>query len=109
MKEILSKQKVKIAAHSKVRDYIKTLDIEELNQQFCGCDGGCMSSGAESVLETLTILMKYWFPKRKFLNISESHRLFSFLKEYSPDLYGQLDYTKRTLFLRVTGDNFRAA
>ena len=111
VKEILSKQKVEISAHSKVRDYIKTLDIGELNQQFCGCDGGCMSSGAELVLETLTILMKspHWFPKMKFLNISESHRLLSFLKEYSPNLYGHLDCTKMTLFLRVTGDNFRAA
>ena len=51
----------------------------------------------------------HWFPKMKFLNISKSHRLFSFLKKYSPDLYGHLDSTKRTLFLRVTGDNFRAA
>ena len=39
VKEILSKQNVEIAVHSKVRDYIKTLDIGELSQQFCGC--GC--------------------------------------------------------------------
>ena len=111
VKEILSIQKVQIAPHSKVREYIKTLDVGELNQHFCGCDRECMSCSAKSVVETLTILIKssHWFSKMIFMNISVSHRLFVFLKEYSPDLYGNLDPMKRTLFLRVTGDNFRAA
>ena len=41
--EILSKQKVQIAPHSKVREYIKILDVGELSQHFCGCDRECMS------------------------------------------------------------------
>ena len=39
----------------------------------------------------------------------QQEHLFTFLKEKDPTLYSNLHPAKKTIFLRCTGDNFRAA
>ena len=39
----------------------------------------------------------------------EQSKFFDHLKKLNPNLYGHLNPKQRTFFLRLTGDNFRAA
>lgn len=48
------------------------------------------------------------FSKFQFPNIEQQNKLFQHLKKERNSLYKGLDADKRTLFLRETGDNFRA-
>ena len=62
-----------------------------------------------SLHETLPhIVSSELFKKFEFKTVDEQQNLFRFLKERNSTLFKSLDPTKRTIFLRQTGDNFRA-
>ena len=110
VRDTLRKQNVTIASYEEVSDYIKSLDIGSLDVNSCDCNYKCMSC-VSSVHDTLNKIMcsSFWYDKMQFMNFPNSCKLFDKLKEISSDLYGNLDPTRRTLFVRMTGDNFRAA
>lgn len=63
------------------------------------------------IAETLNFIFKSkdLFDRMKFIETSKQDELFKYLKGENQSLYGNLDSDLRTIFLRQTGDNFRAA
>ena len=57
----------------------------------------------QRVISTEVLFQKFEFPTQE-----QQTKLFAHLKREDPQLYGKLDPCKRTLFLRETGDDFRA-
>ena len=49
------------------------------------------------------------FAEFLFFTEEKQNKIFKFLKERDTELYENLDPKKRTIFIRETGDNFRAA
>ena len=106
----LLKQNVKIVPYVEVSEYIKTLDVGTIHQNICNCKTKCMATGSY-VHESLEFLLRsqFWYDKFNFMNYEQSNNFFKALKNISSDLYGNLDPSKRTLFVRMTGDNFHAS
>ena len=108
IRQVLKKHYVFLAPYTKVSDYIKSLNIGSLETKFCSCASDCMSCGSD-LKETLehVIMSETWFQKMIFH--ADLSKLMSELNVISHDLYGNLDPSIKTLFIRMTGDNFRTA
>ena len=91
---------------------MKELDIGNLTRSFCKCpDDVCLSIGSnvQENLAAFTLQNKFWLEKMNFPSESDQLKFFTMLKSLNGKLYDQLDPKRRTVFLRLTGDNFRAA
>ena len=111
LKKLLSTQNVNLAPYESVTKYLKSLDVGNLRRSYCKCpDDICISVGA-TVQESLQLYLAndFWYEKLKLPTDTEQINFFATLKELNPSLYGHLRPDRKTLFLRLTGDNFRAA
>ena len=111
LKTVLASQNVILAPYESVTNYLKALDVGNFRRSFCECpDDVCLSVGG-TVKESLQLYLgnDFWFQKLKFPTQDEQLNFFTILKELNNSLYGHLQPDKKTLFLRLTGDNFRAA
>lgn len=111
LKQIMKAQKVILASYSNVQSYLKTLDIGKLKRSFCNCpDDECLSVCSD-IEDSLRLFLSndFWKSKLVFPSFDVQKPLFEKLKSLNENLYGHLDCENRTLFLRLTGDNFRAA
>ena len=106
----LSKQNVFLASYEHVSTHLKSLNVGEIMHKVCNCTVNCMSVIC-SFRETLALVIKneFWFSRMNFLDEDRSKRLCEKLKTISPMLYGNLDPTRKTIFIRMTGDNFRTS
>ena len=111
MKKTLKKQSVVLPSYENVQKFLKTLNVGIIERKFCHCENDECFSCQSKVEETLTLFLrsKFWFPKLKFPNSLQQQELFDALKKLNSDLYGHLNPKLRTLFIRLTGDNFRGA
>ena len=110
-KVTLQNENVKLPSYDNVQDFLKALDVGIIERKFCKCPNDCCFSCKSQAKETLTSFLRnsFWFPKLKFPDTSQQEKLFNALKDLNSDLYGHLNPNMRTIFLRLTGDNFRAA
>ena len=110
VKKVLKINNVNLATYESVSTYIKELDVGTIHQKVCKCKQDCMSCSTE-LTETIGYILKpeYWFTKMTFIDKTTSETLFLALNNISESLYSKLDPNKKTLFIRMTGDNFRAA
>ena len=49
------------------------------------------------------------YKRMQFVEQNQQSKLFTFLQSKNSELYKNLNFSERTLFLRQTGDNFRAS
>ena len=109
LKQALAEKKVKIQPYDLVSQHIKSLDIGVLCRT-CSCQNECMSS-VSHLHETLNFVInnKFWLEKMEFICMEQTEKLFKSLQKISSSLYGGFNVNNKTLFIRMTGDNFRAA
>ena len=107
LRTILLKQKVKLPRYEKLVEHLSELDVGTISKIVCNCEG-CMGYRTK-LSETLEMVVNSEKHELKFPTEEGQRKLFEFLSEHNPALYSSLDVTKRTFFLRQTGDNFRAA
>ena len=107
VRQILKSNNVILATYSDISTHLKTLPVGTIQMDYCNCDTNCMAALTD-LHETLSSYLKnsFWWSKMSFTTSTGS--LIDDLKEKS-DIYKHLNPKNRTIFLRVTGDNFRAA
>ena len=112
LRTILEKNNVKIPRYENVRSFCdklivgKVSTIHDENENDCPCMGvRC------NVHETLQLIVsnKKLFNHFHFPPEEEQKVFFEFLKEKNSVMYHNMNEKKRTIFIRVTGDNFRAS
>ena len=108
LRTILGKENVNLATYDHIRSYLNGLDIGTLSNATC-CPIDCMASTQKvtNLIESV-VQNKFWYDKMTFFDPEIQKVLFEVLKAEN-HLYKNLDYSKKTIFLRLTGDNFRAA
>lgn len=111
LRRILQQNNVQLPVYDKVRKFCTETDVGiietiHVDDEVCKCMGVCTS-----ITDTLQHIVGCEKLKLEisFFNVEEQVRIFSFLKEKDAELYKNLDPNKRTIFIRDTGDNFRAA
>ena len=112
LKGILIQNNVNIPTYDKVRGFCKAINVGPVSrihsdneEEMCPCMGySC------EIQDTLQRIMSCdeLASKCVFTTTERSKRISYFLKNKNPALYKNFDFEKRTLFLRTTGDNFRA-
>ena len=107
LKSVLAKEKVKLPSWSKLTEYLQGLDVGQIFPIQCG-DDGCMGY-ATSLQETVQMAVNSAKHDLDYPSQDQQEKLFEFLKMQDKELYQTLDASKRTIFLRQTGDNFRAS
>ena len=111
LKKILKKNKVMTVSYEKARDFANNLDVGELK---LGCNSteckvtNCMTAHC-SIIETIKLIFETPELYHKMEFPADQHDLFSYLKARDSDLFSNLDDSLQTIFIRQTGDNFRAA
>ena len=110
LKKVMATQNVILESYSNVQSFIKSLDIGKLLNHYCDCSTDCFSCSS-GLQKTLKIIFRTHFVSTRIHYPSEEQQrqLFIKLKELNSELYGNLDPSRRTVYLRSTGDNFRAA
>jgi hypothetical protein len=110
----LKKANVYLSPYAAVAKYISELEVGVINLhkhyvnfEYEGLDCICSSAEFQDTLQRV-ISTEVLFQKFEFPTQEQQTKLFAHLKREDPQLYGKLDPCKRTLFLRETGDNFRA-
>lgn len=111
LRQILLKNNVKIPSYDIVRKYIKNLNVGEINN-IHGDDSSCNCMGVKTTMsETLQKIVSSpkLFSKFKFPEKEANEKIVKYLKKKDSLLYTNLKEDKRTIFIRATGDNFRAS
>lgn len=111
VKKILKSQNVELPSYISVQQFVNNLELGTLTRAHCGClDDVCLSCGSNTK-ETIEIVLKNkaWFELLEFPDAGKQTTFFKNLATLNKSLYGHLDPNLRTLFIRLTGDNFRAA
>uniref|UniRef100_A0A7M6DRA3 Uncharacterized protein n=1 Tax=Clytia hemisphaerica TaxID=252671 RepID=A0A7M6DRA3_9CNID len=111
LKKVFNKSGVNLPNYPDLKGYCNNLDAGEIlklhrDDDNCSCMGyGC------TVRCTLEMIFKtdYFYRRLCFLSHEQQQKLFKFLTEKDPELYSNLDESKKTVIIRDTGDNFRAA
>ena len=111
LKKILQNQNVKLPSYGSVQKFLKSLNIGSLERSFCKCDDDVCFSCGTKVMDTLNLFLEnpFWYDKLSFPSVLSQENFFVALRELNHDLYKHLDPKLRTIFLRLTGDNFRAS
>ena len=116
-RKLLLARNVSLATYDATVKYLKSLDVGRVQATGEACAGKTTGEDASEqcfvwdLEDTLKRLMAQE-PIVKHLNFPTTEQqtnLFQQLSEKRPDVYNNLDARKRTLFLRQTGDNYRAA
>lgn len=110
LRKILLDNNVKIPSYSDVSKYCNEADVGEISKIHKAGDS-CKCMGVETNFhDTIQKIVscKKLFSEFSFYTLHKQKKIFQFLKEKDGNLYGNLDDTKRTFFIRDTGDNFRA-
>ena len=111
IKRIFKCHGVELPSHESTQKYIKDLDLGPIVRGYCCCpEDECMSCGCD-VKSTIEFVLKSkpWFDTMVFSEAKIQEKFFNELKKLNSSLYGHLDPNLKTLFIRLTGDNFRAA
>ncbi|XP_047139031.1 uncharacterized protein LOC124814958 [Hydra vulgaris] len=109
---IMSKNLIDLPTYKNVREYCLATEVGEITKIHKDNENVCKCMGARTNLtETLQYIIscKKLLNEMEFLDTEKQEDLFTYLKQVNPKLYNSLDSTKRTLFIKNTGDNFRAA
>ena len=113
LKKILDGNNIKMVTYEKARNFTNNMATAKIvlgHGQLI-----CKSSECMSVTCAITELLCNIFKTSKlyemmsFPKIDKQKLFFKFLMSKDSQLYSQLDHLRRTVFLRLTGDNFRAA
>ena len=98
---------VMIAFESIVQNWILAC-VKFIHNDKTAC--GCMGIETEfvDILQQIVSTEKL-FSSFNFPTVDVQTKVIEYLKEKNEDLYQNLDISKRTIYVRVTGDNFRAA
>ena len=110
IKRILQAQNVDLPSYDKVQSFIKGLDLGKVTRSYCDCpEDQCLSCGCD-VKSTLEFILKnkFWSDAIIFSPAEVQGKFLNELKRLNNSLYGHLDPSLKTLFMRLTGDNFRA-
>ena len=108
MKEVLKHHNVHLASYDNVSKYLKNLDVGDVSMKLCECNDDCMSATCD-LIDTVKMFVAAEPLYSKMKMCTDLGELFSELQKRSPVLYGNLNSELPTIFLQVTGDNFRAA
>ena len=109
-RSIMARSNIILPTYKKVMEFEATLKVGTIEKIHDNGDCGCMGYRTD-LSETLQMVVSTpaLFNLCSFFPSEKQERLFNFLKGIDSDLYGKLDPRKKSLFLRVTGDNFRGA
>ena len=110
LKKILFANNVKIPSYDALRNYCTSIDVGRITAIHHGTTD-CKCMGYKSDLkETLQQIVstEILFKCFTFLTVENQTKLADFLKSKEPNLYHNFNAEKRTIFIRDTGDNFRA-
>lgn len=110
LRGILKENKILLPDYQKVRHYVSDVDVGKIEPM--SCENNCCCMGVKTKLkETLQRIVSTnaLFSLFQFFSKEKQIKLFSFLKKKNSQLYANLDCDKRTIVIRDTGDNFRAA
>ena len=101
---------VKLPKYEDLKSYCKNLNIGRIFSLHDSSGCKCMGYGCE-IKETLELIFscKEYVEKMTFLSKERNLKLEQFLKSKNALLFNKFDHKRRTLILRETGDNFRAA
>ena len=111
--EILKRSNIKVSRYQDAIDYAAKIDIGKIEYlkhwETNECEVNCMHASTSAV-ETLSLIASTpeIFNRFEFVGTELQESLFRELQSESP-IYKNLDSSKRTIFLRDTGDNFRAS
>ena len=106
LKKILKESNIHLPKYEAVIKFRDNLDVGNINLNNCCND--CYSA-TTSLQETLQLIASSdMFKRFEFKSLDQQQRLATFLKTRNNDLFKTFDPEKRTIFLRQTGDNFRA-
>uniref|UniRef100_A0A7M5WU97 Uncharacterized protein n=2 Tax=Clytia hemisphaerica TaxID=252671 RepID=A0A7M5WU97_9CNID len=113
LKSLLLRSNVHLASYKDAKDYAYELDVGEIYylshwQDKNDCKINCMhaSTGVISSLNQVTSTLEL-FQRFEFIDLGRTAKLVEYLNSKSLK-YQNFDKDKRTIFLRDTGDNFRA-
>lgn len=112
LKNLLKRQNVFLVDYTNAREFVNNLDVGKFNKEHTKkCDVEDCMFVSSSILETLKLVFaaEDLYERMEFVTPSQQSTLFTFLCTTDRDLYGNLDIDARTIFLRQTGDNFRAS
>ena len=108
LRAILKRVSVQLPDYHKVVEHLNGKDVGNIKESQCACIDSCYGISTDLV-ETLQLIINHKANNFEYPSVEQQEFLFKFLKEHDPKTYSSLDDQKRTLFLRQTGDNFRAA
>ena len=111
LRSLLKESNVELPMYENVRKHNLALEVGEIksihqDKSQCNCFGYYTS-----VAETLQkiICTESLFKLFKFVPFEKQRKMFNHLKEQDPNLYSNIDFNLRTIFIRVTSDNFRSS
>ena len=112
MRAILKSNNVVVPSYNEVRSYCDNLhvgtiiDIHSNNTPECPCMGvkTNLRETLQLIVSTEKLFKLFHFPTE-----TQQEKLFGFLKRKDRNLYKNMDQSRRTIFIRDTGDNFRAS
>ena len=108
LRKVLQSRNVNLPRYETVVAYIKNINTGKVIKVDDQCDN-CMCAST-SLQDTLQKIMdSELYCLTSFLDVPQQRHFLKHLKERDSDLYSSLQIERRTLFLRQTGDNFRAA
>ena len=110
-RRILQSKNVHLATYYAAMACLKSLDVGtpvstgEGNHTECSqCFTWQLKDTLQRVVQVEELFSHFHFPSEQ-----QQQNLFHQLQQRRPDLYKNLDTTRRSIFLRQTGDNYRAA
>ena len=108
LREILSEHGICLPGYKEVSEYVKTIDVGDINTLTDSGDG-YMGYGT-NIVQTLQKIIdsKGLYDKFQFLSFDHQQTLQGFLLEKNHELYRSYNPNEKTIFLRDTADNFRA-
>ena len=112
LRDILKMNSVILPTYEKVRDYFNSLDIGIIKRISHKESSSCHCMGVKTEFQDTMqqiVCTEILFSQFKFPSTEQQMKLFEYLQAKDIDLYKNFDPLKRTIFIRSTGDNFRAA
>ena len=111
-RRILLLKNVHLVTYDSAVQYLKSLDIgSPVSPAHTGEIADCTQCFTWDLKDTLqrVVGVRDLFEHCKFPTPEHQQHLFVQLQQRRPDVFANLDETHRTIFLRQTGDNYRAA
>ena len=115
LKQICAESNILLSSYGNASKYYQELNVGEIsfNKHFTPdvCKNSECMHASTSVCETLSLIFSTneLYEKASFVTTEQQFKLFSYLKKANSELYGNLKSSCRTIFIRDTGDNFRAS